>query len=134
MSVPPDQFDEDGNPIEPEDDSFEEDYETDYVPWQGVGSSPPNWFSENVDFFGELQDRDSVFLEVFGGLGSVEKFEDGTYEVTLRGYDEDTGEEFFWEMRGYDHDQLMDFYDYINEAYGDVSFWGEGGSGDLGGL
>jgi hypothetical protein len=131
VSVPPDQFDENGNPIEPEDepDTFDEEF----VAWREE-SDPPWWFETNAEIFWQLDNRDSVFLEVQGGLGSVERLDDGSYSLQIHGYDEDAGEDLYFDLTGMDYDELMDFYDYIVDYYDDTAFWPDGGSGDLSGL
>lgn len=135
MSVPPDDFD--GNGEEPPDEEFEESYEdsfdSEFVAWR-ENSDVPWWFENNSELFYQLDNRESVFLEVQGGLGSVQKNDDGTYNLQIHGYDEDTGEDLYFNMEGMDYDEYMDFYDYILDYYDDSAFWPDGGSGDLSGL
>lgn len=127
MSVPPDQFDENGEPIEPEEP------EEEFVEWR-ADSDPEWWFAPNSELFYQLDNRESVFLEVQGGLGAIEKSDDGSYSLQIHGYDEDTGEDLYFDLYGMDYDDLMDFYDYIVDYYDDVAFWPDGGSGDLSGF
>lgn len=124
MSVPPDQFDENGDEQQPEsiDDEF--------VAWR-ADSEPPDWFLESGNFFGELDDRESVFLSVYGGLGAVETDELGNYSFVIRGYDEDSGEDLFWNFSSWDRETIQEFTDYIDAYYDSVAFWPDGGSGDL---
>lgn len=123
-SVPPDDFN-DGEPPDDSEDSFEEDFDRDYVAWHAE-SDPPDWFYNAADILGELEDRDSVFLEVQGGLGAATRDEfSGEYTLTLHAYDEDTGEDLYFEFDGWTKDDLLDFYDYIEDYYADSSFWSE---------
>lgn len=118
MSVPPDQFDSDNEDEIPDDD------EEQLVVWEGRGN-PPDWFYNAAEILAELDNRDSVFLEIDGGLGAVEKHDDGTYSLVLHGYDEDSGEDLYWSMDDWDYESLMDFYNYIEDNYDDVAFWAE---------
>lgn len=125
MSIPPDQFDENGNPIEPD-----ESFDAEFVAYRG-NDDMPEWFERSSELFYQLDNRESVFLEVNGGIGTVEKDEFGNYSLIVHGFDNDTGEDFYQEIDNWSYDELMDFYNYIYDYYDDVAFWPDGGSGDL---
>lgn len=124
MSVPPDQFD-DGEPPDDEEIS-EDDFSDEFIAWR-ADSDPPEWFENAANLLGELEDRDSVMLDVNGGITpeSLGLDEFGEYHLVMHGFDEDTGEDLYWEFDGWTYDQLMDFYDYIEDYYADVAFWSE---------
>lgn len=122
MSVPPDNFD--GEPPDDE-ETFEEDFDSEFVPWRAE-YDPPEWFADAAGILGELEDRDSVFLEVQGGMGAAYRDEfSGDYTLTLHAYDEDTGEDLYFEFNGWSKEDLLDFYDYVEDYYADSSFWSE---------
>lgn len=119
MSVPPDNFD--GEPPDDSDDYFPEDF----VAWRAEGD-PPEWFFNSADIIGWIEDRDSTFLEVQGGLGAASRDEfTGEYTLTIHAFDEDTGEEEYFLFDGWDKDELLAFYDYLEDYYADASFWSE---------
>ena len=124
MSVPPDDFDP--NNVEDDDEQ--------YVVWQGPGE-PPEWFYDAAGLLAELDERDSVFLEVQGGLGEpfpdasgnfaggVERHDDGTYTLMLHAFDEDTGEDLYYMLDNWDHQSLIDFQGYTEDYYANIAFW-----------
>lgn len=124
MSVPPDEFD-DGEPPD-DDDSFEEDFDQEYVAWRAEGE-PPEWFYNSGEILGEIEARDSMFLEVQGGITpeSLGLDEFGEYHLVIHGFDEDTGEDMYFSFDGWTKDDLLDFYDYIEDYYADGAFWSE---------
>lgn len=116
MSIPPDQFDEDGNSIEPEDS--EPEIEDDYVAWR-ADSDPPDWFYAAGDILGELEERDAVNLNIDPYESD---FNNGI--VVLHGYDEDTGEDLYWQ-KDWTKDEWMEFYYYTLDYYDDAAYWSE---------
>jgi hypothetical protein len=112
VSVPPDQFDENGEPIEP--DTFDEGF----VAWR-ADSDPPEWFYQAGDILGFIEEHDAVNL-------NIDPYDSDftTNAVVLHTYDEDTGDEMYWPARYWSKEDWMEFYDYTSEYY-DTAFWSE---------
>jgi len=125
MSVPPDDFD--GEPPDDGEEYYESDYDSDeYIEWRGIGD-PPEWFLNSGDILGWIEERDSTFLEVQGGITpeslGIDDF--GEYHLTIHALDEDVNEEAYFSFDGWTKEDLLNFYDYIEEYYPDAAFWSE---------
>ena len=125
MSIPPDQFDENGEPIEPE--QPEEESDEQFVAWRAI-EDPPEWFYDAGDILGELEARGSVNLNI-DPYNDISKDGDIT-TATLHGYDEDTGEDLYW-TKSWTKDEWMDFYFYTLDFYDDEGFWSEDYTPDM---
>ena len=124
MSVPPDDFD--GEPPDDDQEYFDNDFETEFIEWRGTGDAP-DWFLNSGDILSWIEERDSTFLEVQGGITpealGLDEF--GEYHLVIHALDEDINEEAYFSFDGWTKQDLLDFYDYIEDYYPDAAFWSE---------
>ena len=119
MSVPPDQFDDGEPPDEPE-----QQFDEEFVAWR-ADSDPPDWFYQAGDILGELEERDTVNLNIDPYTSD---FESGL--IVLHGYDEDTGEDLYWQKE-WTKDEWMEFYYYTLDYYDEDGYWSEDYTPDM---
>jgi hypothetical protein len=122
VSVPPDQFD-DGEPPDDE-ETPEEEFSREFVAWR-EDSDPPDWFYSAGDILGELEERQTVNL-------NIDPYESNfdTGHIVLHGYDEDTGEDLYW-AKDWTKDEWMEFYYYTLDYYDDEGYWSEDYTPDM---
>lgn len=124
MSVPPDDFD--GEPPDDDQEYPDNEFDQEYIAWRGDGDAP-EWFLNSGDILSWIEERDSTFLEVQGGITpeSLGLDEFGEYHLTIHALDEDINEEAYFSFDGWTKDDLLAFYDYIEDYYADAAFWSE---------
>jgi hypothetical protein len=127
-TVPPDDSDNGEQPPFSEDEfeQFDQNFSENFIEWYGEGDAP-EWFLNSGDILSWIEEKDSTFLEVQGGITpeSLGLDEFGEYHIVLHAMDEDTGDEAYFSFNGWSKEDLLDFYDYIEDYYADAAFWSE---------